>query len=282
MRLRVMVAVVLVLVLVVGIGVYIAASRFRGNLPASTSSACEVSTPAGAVSLHFDQMANAATITAVGLTKKLPDRGIVVALATALQESKLENLAGGDRDSIGLFQQRPSQGWGDPDQISDPRYAATKFYNALVRVRGWQDMRVTDAAQRVQRSAFPEAYEKWADEAEILTEALTGRSPGAVTCGSAGEPLLRGLEATDMLGHGLRQDWGNVETTVSGGVGLGVRAASERAGWRFAHWIVAHSASIGVQRVQFGSREWTADRGAWTDVALAPTDLVLAEVYSGE
>ena len=102
MRLRVMVAVVLVLVLVVGIGVYIAASRFRGNLPASTSSACEVSTPAGAVSLHFDQMANAATITAVGLTKKLPDRGIVVALATALQESKLENLAGGgDRGGVG-------------------------------------------------------------------------------------------------------------------------------------------------------------------------------------
>src|SRR6188768_4086943 len=113
-------------------------------------------------------MANAATIAAVGLTKKVPDRAIVVALATSLQESKLENLSGGDRDSIGLFQQRPSQGWGKPEQISDPRYAATKFYNALLKVKNWQGMRVTEAAQRVQRSAFPEAYEKWADDAQVL------------------------------------------------------------------------------------------------------------------
>ena len=113
-------------------------------------------------------MANAATIAAVGLRRKLPDQAVVVALATALQESKLENLDGGDRDSVGLFQQRPSQGWGAPDQLQDPRYASTKFYNALLKIKNWQELRVTEAAQRVQRSAFPEAYDKWADEALVL------------------------------------------------------------------------------------------------------------------
>ena len=109
-------------------------------------------------------MANAATIAAVGIRRQLPDRAIVVALATALQESKLENLAGGDRDSVGLFQQRPSQGWGTPEQIRDPRYAAEPVLHRAAEGQGWEEMRVTEAAQRVQRSAFPEAYEKWADE----------------------------------------------------------------------------------------------------------------------
>lgn len=282
MRFRILVAVMLVLVVAVAIGVYITASRLPMNLPPSVSNACEVTTPTGAVSLHFDQMANAATITAVGLTKKIPDRGIVVALATALQESKLENLSGGDRDSIGLFQQRPSQGWGKPDQIADPRYAATKFYNALLRVRNWQDMRVTEAAQRVQRSAFPEAYEKWADEAEILVEGLTGKAPSSVACASAGEPAVRGASAAALLGSGLRKDWGDVSTTAAAGLaGLVVPAGNEQVGWRYAHWIVAHSATTGVQRVRYGTREWTADSGQWTDVALATAGQVVAEVYAG-
>ncbi len=143
---------------------------------------CEVRTDTGAVRLDADQMANAATIAAVGLTRGLPERAVVVALATALQESELNNLSGGDRDSVGLFQQRPSQGWGTAEQIRDPRYAASAFYDQLVKVRGWEDMRVTEAAQRVQRSAFPEAYQKWADEAQVLAEALVGTAYGAVMC----------------------------------------------------------------------------------------------------
>src|SRR5690606_17546897 len=111
-----------------------------------------------------------------------PERAVTVALATALQESELRNLPGGDRDSVGLFQQRPSQGWGDPSQLSDPRYAAGAFYDALVEVPGWETMRITDAAQAVQRSAHPEAYQKWADEAEVLTAALAGNAPGSLTC----------------------------------------------------------------------------------------------------
>ena len=78
-----------------------------------------------------------------------------------------------------------------------------------MKVRGWEEMRVTEAAQRVQRSAFPEAYEKWADESTVLAEALTGRAAGAVTCTQSGEPQQRGVSAAEALGDGLRADWGD-------------------------------------------------------------------------
>src|SRR4051812_48023198 len=136
----------------------------------------------GEVTLDSVQMANAATISAVGVRRKMPERAVVIALATALQESKLENLEHGDRDSLGLFQRRPSQGWGTPEQVRDPRHSAARFYASLKKVKGWKKMRVTDAAQRVQRSAYPNAYQKWADEAEVLARALTGRATGAVAC----------------------------------------------------------------------------------------------------
>ncbi len=161
-------------------------------------------------------MANAATIAAIGVRRKMPERAVVVALATAFQESKLENLAGGDRDSIGLFQQRPSQGWGTPEQIRDPRYAANRFYAALKKVPDWEQMRVTVAAQAVQRSAFPEAYEQWADDSAVLTRALLGNATGAVACTVARDPVIRGAAAAAALTTGLKLDWGRLETASSG------------------------------------------------------------------
>ncbi|MCX5122005.1 C40 family peptidase [Micromonospora sp. NBC_00362] len=124
-----------------------------------------------------EQLANAAVIVAVGDELAVPPRGWVIALATALQESTLRNLPGGDRDSVGLFQQRPSQGWGAPAQLRDPRYAAGRFYTALLAVDGWQAMALTDAAQAVQRSAFPGAYAKWEDDAIALVRVLAGGTP---------------------------------------------------------------------------------------------------------
>ncbi|MGS2619302.1 C40 family peptidase [Micromonospora sp. LZ34] len=121
-----------------------------------------------------EQVGNAATIAAVGAERGVPPRGWVIALATAMQESTLRNLPGGDRDSIGLFQQRPSQGWGTPAQLRDPRYAAGTFYTALLAVDGWQALPLTDAVQAVQRSAFPGAYAKWEDDAIALVRVLTG------------------------------------------------------------------------------------------------------------
>ncbi|WKU03426.1 C40 family peptidase [Micromonospora sp. HUAS LYJ1] len=124
-----------------------------------------------------EQTTNAAVIVAVGAERDVPPRGWVIALATAMQESTLRNLPGGDRDSVGLFQQRPSQGWGTPAQLQDPRYAAGRFYTALLAVDGWQAMTLTDAAQAVQRSAFPGAYAKWEDDAIALVRVLTGGTP---------------------------------------------------------------------------------------------------------
>jgi hypothetical protein len=275
------VTVVAVLVVLLVAGITVAVLGFRDHLPVRIGRACEVTTDYGKVSLNASQMANAATIAAVGIRRELPERAVIVALATALQESKLENLSDGDRDSIGLFQQRPSQGWGTPEQISDPRYAAGRFYSALVRVRGWERMRVTVAAQRVQRSAYPEAYEKWSDEATVLAAALTGRATEAVACSRAGDPALVGTAAAAALGSGLRLDWGTVQTVASSDiVGVVVAANTETAGWQLAHWLVAHSDAKSVARVRFGDREWNADAGVWRDITDGTaTERVVAEVY---
>lgn len=121
-----------------------------------------------------EQADNAAIIAAVGMSYGFDTWGVTVAIATAIQESSLRNLDYGDRDSLGLFQQRPSQGWGEPDQVRDPHFASSKFYQALERVPGWQDMPLTEAAQAVQRSGFPDAYADHETEAAAWAAALTG------------------------------------------------------------------------------------------------------------
>jgi hypothetical protein len=164
------VAAVLVVLLVAGIAA--AVIGFRDHLPARIGRACEVRTEAGTVYLNASQMANAATIAAVGIRRDLPERAVTVALATALQESKLENLDDGDRDSVGLFQQRPSAGWGSVRDLMRPEYAARRFYRKLVKVRDWQRMELTAAAQAVQGSAFPAAYAKHEARAQRVVDAL--------------------------------------------------------------------------------------------------------------
>ncbi|MEU8543188.1 C40 family peptidase [Streptomyces sp. NPDC048717] len=131
--------------------------------------------------LPDEQIPHARTIVATGVALAVPERGQVVALATAIQESRLRNLSYGDRDSLGLFQQRPSQGWGSAAQIRDPVHASTRFYEALLRVPGWQQMTVAQAAQKVQRSAYPDAYAQWEPLARALRAAIfpTLNSPGS-------------------------------------------------------------------------------------------------------
>ena len=138
------------------------------------------------VDLDDDQAANGRVVVAVGQRMAVPSYGMVVAVATALQESGLRNLRYGDRDSLELFQQRPSQGWGSPAQILDPSYAASQFYAHLLQVPGWERLPVTTAAQAVQRSAFPDAYAQWADEAERVVAALTQPTAGAGTATAVG------------------------------------------------------------------------------------------------
>ena len=157
--------------------------------------ACHTNDATTATDLPLDaeQTDIAATILAVARDLDLPERAAIIALAAALQESGLRNLHHGDRDSLGVFQQRPSQGWGTTPagptdhrtpthRILDPTHAATEFYRALLAVPGWADLAVTDAAQRVQRSAFPGAYAKWEALATTITHTLAGQrctgSPG--------------------------------------------------------------------------------------------------------
>jgi len=130
--------------------------------------------PGGQVSFKTNQaqLRNAATIVKVGQQMHLPPRAWVMAVACSLQESKLTNLGNlgnlNDHDSLGLFQQRPSSGWGSPKQITTPSYAAHKFYAALKSVPGYQHMPLTRAIQKVQVSAFPQAYAKWEKMAATL------------------------------------------------------------------------------------------------------------------
>jgi hypothetical protein len=150
--------------------------------PAPTPAVATCALPGSAVTITPEQATNAATIAGVAWERGLPDRAVVIALATAMQESGLRNLDYGDRDSLGLFQQRPSMNWGTEAQVQDPEYAAGKFLERLVQVPGWQTGRLTEVAQTVQRSGFPEAYQKHEAMAIDLTAALRAGG-GQLDCG---------------------------------------------------------------------------------------------------
>ena len=263
-----------VVFLLVGVGVYLVVQKFAQELPLPTpiARACEIKTTSGTVLLDPAQTANAATIAAVGIRRKVPDRAVVVALATAMQESKLENLEGGDRDSIGLFQQRPSQGWGQPQQIIDPRYSARKFYDALLKVRGWQRMSITDAAQSVQRSAYPQAYQQWADQATVLARTFTSASPAALTC--AFPPPTKAAEPRVVA----RQLSAEVPVSLLGATG---RVGELRpANWTTANWLIAHADRLGIEAVTVAGQRWHRADGWSRDSAAATADRVRFEMAS--
>ncbi|MFE3035385.1 heavy metal transporter [Streptomyces canus] len=253
-----------------------------------------VSGGTGGPSYEFtpEQAVNAATITAVGTGRGLPERAVAIALATALQESGLRNISHGDRDSLGLFQQRPSQGWGTPKEILDPTYAAAEFYKHLVKVRGYQDLPLTVAAQRVQRSGYPEAYAKHEPDAELLAAALTGTAAATLTCDGRQEATRAAQDTAQAAATGpdgvrsaLVRDFGRdaLETTAAevGGkaapsptpspddartvtlpVRKDTRPGSDRSlrerGWQLAHWAVANSSALRIERVSYAGRQWTA------------------------
>jgi len=148
------------------------------------------------------QIRNAAIIINVGSNLKMPPRAWVIAVATAMQESGLTNLGNlgsrNDHDSLGLFQQRPSSGWGTPAQIMDPVYASTKFYEKLKTINGWETMSLTAAAQAVQISAYPDAYAKHEPLATQIVNMLADGAAQAVgtsvamVCTSAGQIAASG------------------------------------------------------------------------------------------
>jgi hypothetical protein len=155
----------------------------RGDhLPFSAPDECHADVDDHTVVLDPSQARYAGLITAIAVQRGLPARAASIALATAYQESGLRNLEGGDRDSAGLFQQRPSQGWGSLDDVRDPVHAANSFYDALAKVDGYQQLEITEAAQAVQRSGFPGAYADHEADARALASALSGNSAAAFSC----------------------------------------------------------------------------------------------------
>nr|WP_231626889.1 hypothetical protein [Streptomyces apocyni] len=162
---------------------YLAAHYTGGGKRAPRCVVVSAAGDGGTYEFGVDQAVNAATISAVGTARGMPERAVTIALATALQESGLRNIDYGDRDSLGLFQQRPSQGWGTKKQIMDPAYSAGEFYKHLAEIPGYTQLPLTDAAQRVQRSGFPQAYAKHEPDAALLAAALTGRAAASLTCG---------------------------------------------------------------------------------------------------
>ncbi|MFB7465503.1 hypothetical protein ACFCZ1_18750 [Streptomyces sp. NPDC056224] len=267
----------LVLLAVVG---YFAVQRYsNGGVGAPYCTAAATAGGEQAYEMTPEQAANAATIAAVGISKGLPDRAVTIALATAMQESALRNLDHGDRDSLGLFQQRPSMGWGTPEQIMDPVYSADIFYEHLADVPGYSRMPLTVAAQKVQRSGFPQAYAKHESDATVLTAAF-GES-GTLSCSGPaplrGDPEKVKAELVRAFGKEALVDGRSgapAGRTAPGGVAepeISLRLkrdggpAEVRRGRAMAHWAVARSHELGIARVSFAGNDWTGGqaRGAW-------------------
>ncbi len=153
-------------------------------VPVLTGSGCSAAATHQSVLLDTQQASIAATIAGVAHQESMPREAVTIAYATAMQESKLHNLDYGTSDSVGVFQQRPSQGWGPARKLENPVYAATKFFRALKSVQGYQTMPVYQAAQAVQRSADGSAYMQYQRMATEMAGAFTGQREHAVYCWS--------------------------------------------------------------------------------------------------
>lgn len=276
----VLVAALVVVGAVIVAGVHLISGSSAAGGPECTVPDAMSSTP---ISLDAVQLQHASTIDAVGLSRGIPEQGRVIALATAFTESGMRNLDHGDRDSLGLFQQRQSQGWGTPAQIMDPVYASNAFYDALLEVKGWQEMSVTDAAQAVQYSAFPDAYAKWEEPARALAVELGGTVDPTLTCRAGSEPpsatppsrsAAPGAAAADaelsaML-SAAAAEMGDVRVSSVTADGRSATvtvtlpdADATTAGRALAAWAVAHGTGFDVGAVGVTTRSWSDHR--WSD-----------------
>ena len=218
--------------------------------------------------LTNEQARNASIIVAESYNRGLSEQAAVIALATAWQESGLRNLNYGDRDSLGLFQQRPSYDWGTKEQIMDPWYSSGRFYEELVKFDDWESTDVNDIAQKVQRSGHPEAYRKHETNARALAGAFRGSREGTFTC------INRDATGTD---HGALD---KVASTVPGvslqdnGSELVMTANNAGAAWSVTQLALANTSELGVEKVVVGGNEWKQGEQAWKGVQPVSGDSV--------
>jgi hypothetical protein len=254
--------------LVVVLGLYLAFQRIA---PLLKGSSCVASGDGQVITLEPSQAGIAATIAGVAQREALPSRAVAVAYAAAWQESKLQNLTYGDRDSVGIFQQRPSQGWGRRSQLENPVYATSRFFGALTKVPGYQRMPVYKAAQAVQRSADGTAYQQYQLLSGYMARAFTGQVPHAVSCWYSQKISGRARLAAAELG--LTQTFGTRASRVTADPGLAVRVGSARDGWAVAAWLVSHAPQYRISDVRYAGYRWTAassSRGWARSVTPAP------------
>ena len=204
------IAAAFVVTVIVATGTAVVMKQGVGPVPDPEECRADVGPTVSVIST--EQAENASLIAAISIRRGLPPRAASIALATAFQESKLSNIDYGDRDSLGLFQQRPSQGWGTRKQVMDPEYSINAFYDALERIDGYEEMRITEAAQEVQRSGFPEAYQDHAGDARALASALTGETrPAAFSCvvrhDSSSDPTALNEAGLTKRAQAVRRMW---------------------------------------------------------------------------
>lgn len=225
---------------------------------------CSVVLSSERESIAPDQTKNSAIIAAAGLRRDLGEHEVKIALATARQESKLRNIDYGDAagpDSRGLFQQRPSMGWGTEEQILDPWYAADRFYQELETIPDYADLPLTEAAQAVQRSAFPDAYAKHEEFAALFSQALTSGQPGTMNC------VLRPVTedenvSVEALSNELT-DFGFGLPSKTSATVLEYTPTDEESGWRQATWALALAKDAGIVKLRYNGLVWERDKRGW-------------------
>lgn len=231
-------------------------SRHHGSSAPPLGSGCVVRDHAFTVPLSPGQAAIAATIAGVARHRSMPMRAVTIAYATAIQESGLADLPYGDRDSVGVFQQRPSQGWGSRQQLLDPIYATTRFFAALAAVPGYQHMLIYQAAQAVQHSADGYAYSQYAPQGAAMAAGFYGHVAHSVWCWYGSGISGRGhLVAASTQ---LRRAFGRLAVGNAGDPTMLVRVGAPAAGWTVATWLVTHASKYGIKTISYNGFSWTA------------------------
>jgi hypothetical protein len=221
--------------------------------------------------LDLGQSQVASTMVSVVIKRGLPERAAVLIIGAGLQESKLRNIPAGqgDRDSVGVLQQRPSQGWGTAAQLSDITYATGRFLDALVKLPNWQTDSMAVAIQDVQISADGQAYAKHEAQATSISNALLGKAAAGVSC-SFGKPSA--VASANTVAGGLTKDL-PVQLPAVAGNEIQVKGAS----WATAAWFITHADQYGIDAVRYNGKEWTRSKG-WHDQAAAGADQVVARM----
>jgi hypothetical protein len=264
-------AIALLLTVVVAATIYVG---FRLIQPILEGTGCRAVAGSETYALDPDQAAVAATIAGVAHKQSMPEDAVTIAYATALQESKMHNLHYGDMDSVGVFQQRPSEGWGTTQELEDPVYATTRFFRALAGVHGYLKLPVYQAAQAVQRSADGTAYIQYEQMGTELAGVFTGRRAHDVSCWSASTTTKRtDLAAADSE---LARTFGAIPEQQTGSAGGGhlvqLRVPQSPVGWEVATWLVTHATSYGIHQVRYGGYQWQESSGfqGWAQDAGPP------------